>query len=132
MKKLRITINGKTYDVDVEILSEEGTPATAEPARRAAPRPSAAATPAPAAAPAPAPAPAAGGGAGDVPSPLAGLVVSVDVKVGDTVTEGQKLVTLEAMKMNTIVSASTGGTVKAIHVGQGDAVEEGQSLLSLA
>lgn len=131
MKKLRITINGKTYDVDVEILSEEGTHAAAEPARRPAPR-AAAAAPAPAAAPAAAPAPAAAGGEGDVPSPLAGLVVSVDVKVGDTVSEGQKLVTLEAMKMNTIVSASTGGTVKAIHVGQGDAVEEGQSLLSLA
>jgi biotin carboxyl carrier protein len=51
--------------------------------------------------------------------------------LGDTVEEGQQLLTLEAMKMNTIVSASSAGTVRVIHVAAGDAVEEGQPMLSI-
>lgn len=64
-------------------------------------------------------------------SPLAAVVVSVDVAVGQTVNEGDKLVTLEAMKMNTVVAAPHGGTVTAISIKQGDAVEEGQVLVSV-
>ena len=129
MKRLRITVEGKTYDVEVEMLDNGRGPGparqTAAPsARVAAPRPSA--KPA-----APKPAASAGGADGDVASPLAAVVVSVDVAVGDTVEEGQKVVTLEAMKMNTIVAAPAGGTVKAIHVAAGDSVEEGQALVSV-
>ena len=64
-------------------------------------------------------------------SPLAAVVVSIDVNVGDAVTEGQKVVTLEAMKMNTIVAAPAAGTVKAILVAAGDGVEEGQALVEV-
>ncbi len=60
------------------------------------------------------------------------MVVSIDVAVGDAVAEGQKVVTLEAMKMNTIVSAAAAGTVKAILVAAGDGVEEGQALIEIA
>ncbi|ADE53821.1 biotin/lipoyl-containing protein [Coraliomargarita akajimensis] len=130
MKRLRITVEGKSYEVEVELLDEGFTAAAP-----AAPRPASSArvsapvaTPKPAA-PKPAAAPA--GGAGDVPSPLAAVVVSVDVAVGDTVEEGQKVITLEAMKMNTIVSAPVAGTVSAINVAAGDAVEEGQSLVTI-
>jgi biotin carboxyl carrier protein len=63
---------------------------------------------------------------------LAAVVVSVDVAVGDAVSEGQTVITLEAMKMNTIVSASSAGTVGAIHVKAGDAVEEGQAMVSIS
>jgi len=133
MKQLRITIEGKTYEVDVEILGEEN-----EPVKRSAParsRPAAAAAPV-AAAPAPAAAPAAASsgpaGPGDVPSPLSGKVVSVDVKIGDTVNEGDQVITLEAMKMNTIVNAPTSGTVSAIHVEAGQSVDEGGALLTLS
>jgi len=66
-----------------------------------------------------------------VTSPLAAVVVSVDVAVGAAVEEGQKVVTLEAMKMNTVVTAHKAGTVKAIHVDAGDGVEEGQALIDL-
>ncbi|MFW6217491.1 MAG: biotin/lipoyl-containing protein [Verrucomicrobiota bacterium] len=128
MKRLKITVEGKTYEVEVELL-DEGTaapaPRRAAPARSAAPAPTAAPKKAAVSAPA-------AGAAGSINSPLAAVVVSVDVAVGDSVSEGQKVVTLEAMKMNTIVSAQQAGTVKAIHVAAGDGVEEGQALVDIA
>lgn len=130
MKHLRITIEGKAYEVDVEIIGEENEPVhrSATPARS---RPAAAAAPVAAAPVAPA-AGSAPAGAGDIPSPLAGKVVSVDVKIGDVVAAGDQVVTLEAMKMNTIVSAATSGTVTAIHVTAGQSVDEGGALLSVS
>lgn len=133
-KTLRISFNGKTYEVVAELLGEDD--AAPAPARVAAPAPvAAAAAAAPAAAapkPAAAPAHAAAGGAGVIPSPLAGKVVSIDVKVGQQVAEGAQLATLEAMKMNTLIYAPKGGTVAAVHANPGDAVEEGQPLLTLS
>ncbi len=126
MKKLRITVDGKTYEVDVEVLVDEDEAAMP---RRAAPVRSSAVA-APVAAPAKA-APAAAG-AGDVPSPLAAVVVSIDAQPGTAVKEGDKLITLEAMKMNTIVSAPAAGTVGTVHVKPGDSVEEGQVLVSMS
>ena len=60
------------------------------------------------------------------------MVVSVDVKEGDSVQEGDQLLTLEAMKMNTLVTSPQAGTVEKILVGPGDGVEEGQALLKLS
>ena len=128
MKRLRITVEGKAYEVDVELLDEGFAAPAARPSPCSSTRVAAPLAKAAPAAPKPV---ASGGGAGDVASPLAAVVVSVDVAVGDTVEEGQKVVTLEAMKMNTIVSAGKSGTVSAIHVAAGDAVEEGQSMLSI-
>lgn len=51
--------------------------------------------------------------------------------MGASVQAGDQVMTLEAMKMNTIVSAPAGGTVKAISVAAGDSVEEGQPLLTI-
>lgn len=64
-------------------------------------------------------------------SPLAGTVQKVDVAVGDSVTEGQTVVTLEAMKMLTTVVAPRAGTVKEIKVQAGGSVQEGQVLVVL-
>ncbi len=111
MKKLRVTVQGKSYDVTVELLGD------------------AVATPAPVPASA-APAPDTGGG-NEVPSPLAGKVVSIGVQVGQKVNEGDELMVLEAMKMNTHVYAPGAGTLTAILVQPGDNVEEGQSLATL-
>lgn len=130
-KQFRITLNDKTYEVVAEILGEEGdAPAAPAPgvARSARVASAAAVAPAPAPAPAAAPATTAEGG---VPSPLAGKVVSIDVPIGAAVTAGQQVITLEAMKMNTVVSAPAGGTVTAVHVAAGDSVEEGQALLTI-
>lgn len=132
MKKLRVTVAGKTYEVTVDIL-EETVVHSAAPAPVVAPAPAPVAPVAAAPAPAPAaPKAAAPAGAGTVPSPLAGKIVSVDVKVGDTVAEGAQLVTLEAMKMNTYVYAPRAGKVATVHVAPGDAVEEAGPLVTLA
>ena len=119
MKQLRITVAGQTFDVTVETIG--GT----------APE---AAAPAPVAAPAPTPAPAAPAAAGDgkpVPSPLSGKVVSLDVKPGTAVKEGDQILTLEAMKMNTVIYAPSAGTVTSFAVAPGDTVTEGQTLAFL-
>jgi len=136
MKKLRITVDGKVFDVSVELLDQvSSTTAAPAPAPVAAPAPAASAlvaasAPAPAPAHAPAPAPAAAG-AGDVPSPLAGKVVSLDVAAGASVKAGDQILTLEAMKMNTIIYAPASGTLTAFCVNPGDTVQEGQALAKI-
>jgi len=124
MKKLRVTVDGKTYDVLVEILDG---PAAHEPRQAAWSAPVASVHVA---------SPAAGGSAekaapGVVPSPLAGKVVSIEVQPGQHVEANQQLLTLEAMKMNTYVFAPHAGTVESILVKPGDAVEEGHGLVRL-
>jgi oxaloacetate decarboxylase alpha subunit len=66
-----------------------------------------------------------------VPSPLAGTILRVDVQVGDSVAEGELLLLLEAMKMETEIKASKAGTVCAVHVKKGDSVAVGYALLEL-
>jgi biotin carboxyl carrier protein len=118
MKKLRVTVEGKVYEVLVEIL-DEGT-------QTAAPMPVAPATVAPVAPAAPvSTAPKTSAAPGDVVSPLAGKLVSIDVKLGDTVAEGAQVATIEAMKMNTYIYAPKAGKITATLVTPGDGVEEG-------
>lgn len=130
-KTLRISFNGKSYEVVAEILGEDGS-AAARPAAASYASASAAAAPvAVASAPASSSAPRASGGAGEIPSPLAGKVVSIDAPVGTSVKAGQTVITLEAMKMNTVISAPIDGSVAAVHVAAGDSVEEGRLLMTL-
>lgn len=127
MDHLRITVEGKVYDVIVEKIDgneSAATPAPAQAVRSASPAAR------PAAAPAPAPKPVAAG-AGDAASPLAGLVQAIDAEVGTVVAEGELVLTLEAMKMYTPINAPMSGTITAIHVKVGDAVEEGQILYTI-
>jgi len=127
MKTLRITLEGKTYDVAVEVLGESAASAPAPQAQSYAPA-------APVSAPAPAasaPPPAAAGGAGAVLSPMAGQVMKIKVAVGASVSANQEVVVLEAMKMETPIYAPAAGTVQAISVKEGDAVAEGQTLLTI-
>lgn len=126
MKKLRVTVEGKAYEVLVEMLDESGF-ATAP--RSVAAAASVLAAPVAAAAPTSAAAPAVA--SGDVPSPLAGKLISIDVKVGDTIAEGAQVATVEAMKMNTFLYAPKAGTVSAILVMPGEGVEEGSALLRI-
>ncbi len=130
-KTLRITVNGKTYEVVAEILDDGGAPAFSPPAGAAPVRAADVAPVAAAPAPKPAPARPSGGAPGDVPSPLAGKVVSISAPVGSSVTENQVIIILEAMKMNTEVTAPISGTVRAVNVQPGDAVEEGQILITI-
>jgi biotin carboxyl carrier protein len=126
IKKLRITVDGKPFDVSVELLGENGT-TSPTPIAPVASAPVASA-PVVAPAPTPAPAPAAPAGAGSVPSPLAGKVVSLDVTPGTAVKEGDQILTLEAMKMNTIIYSPVAGTLTSFSVAAGDTVQEGQTL----
>ncbi|MDA1092135.1 MAG: acetyl-CoA carboxylase biotin carboxyl carrier protein subunit [Acidobacteria bacterium] len=67
----------------------------------------------------------------EVLAPLAGKVLSVAVKVGDSVEEDDELVVLEAMKMETVVYAPADGTVTAIQAQVGKQVEEDDPLMTL-
>ncbi|MCC5830523.1 MAG: biotin/lipoyl-binding protein [Phycisphaeraceae bacterium] len=133
--KLRITVQGVQYEVDVEVL-DDTLGAMPAPSASAAPR-TAPAAPAPAAAPARAkpaapkgPAPAAGPGDKEIKSPIAGNVFRVDVKPGDQVNADDTLLVLEAMKMETNVSSPIGGTVKEVLVKAGDSVTAGQTMVT--
>ena len=64
-----------------------------------------------------------------VKCPLPGTVLSIDVAVGDTVSAGQTLMVLEAMKMENNIDADRGGVVKQILVQQGATVMEGDNLI---
>ncbi len=129
-RTFKITVDGRPYTVTVEEIGELSPMTLPQPGDMAAARQAPAVPAAPAqAAPAPAAAPAAG--AGDEVSPLAGVVHSIDVQLGQQVAEGDKVATIEAMKMKTIVNAHASGKVTAIHVNAGDGVEPGQPLLTI-
>ena len=115
MKNYTITVNGNVYDVTVE---ETGSTSGAATPRRTAAKP--------AAAPA---APAASAGAGNIKieAGAAGKVFKIEKKVG----EGDTVLVLEIMKMETPVVAPEDGTVASIDVAVGDAVESGALLATL-
>ena len=129
-RKFKITVDGVPYIVSVIELVEEGVePAPAE--RRPAP----AAPTAPAAPAAPQPAPAASAASmspADKLSPLGGVVAAIEVAEGQDVTEGDRVATIEAMKMKTPISAHRTGKVTRIGVKVGDPVEAGQFLMTIS
>ncbi|MBM7615979.1 biotin/lipoyl-containing protein [Alkaliphilus hydrothermalis] len=133
MKKFNITVNGVSYEVDVEEIKDGAAPAP----RAAAPAPRPAAPAAPKAAPAAKPAakPAAPvaspAGATTVEAPMPGNIWKIEVKEGQAVKEGQVLLILEAMKMENEIMAPADGTVAAIHVSEGASVNGGDVLVSL-
>lgn len=125
--KLRVTVDGTAFDVDVDILEGSAPVAAAAPAAPAAPAPAAPAAPAAAPAPAASPAPAAGGKT--LPSPIPGTVVEINAKPGDEIAPNGTVVVIDAMKMNTPIAAPNGGKIKAILVNVGDAVTMNQPLV---
>jgi glutaconyl-CoA decarboxylase len=129
--KYKVTLNGKTYEVEVEVgkvvLLDEYE--ACAPAPAAAPAPVAA--PAPAAAPA-APAPVSLSDGEPVNAPMPGNILRVDVKEGDKVTAGQTLLILEAMKMENEITAPKDGTVVQVVTTKGAVVETGTPLVVLA
>lgn len=126
MKMLRITLEGKTYDVGVEVLDHAAptTPSISSTAPVAAPQPH---TP-PAALSRAIPATQDGK---VVTSPMAGQVFKCLVKRGDTVTHNQVVVVLDAMKMETPVVSPYAGTVRDVLAREGDAVDEGHPLVQI-
>jgi len=133
--KLRIAVDERVYEVDVEVL-EEQRPEPVVPTPYA-PYPATAAVPAQHAAPSSGDEGGDGGEAtsgSGVPckSPVNGVVVKVVVEVGQHIEAGAPLIILEAMKMQTSVTAPVAGTVASIRVEPGAAVKRDQVVVELA
>jgi methylmalonyl-CoA carboxyltransferase small subunit len=126
--KLKLTIDGKTYEVEVEASEAEARrPAYLPPAAAPAREPSFTA---------PSvvhPAAPAGGSAVDESkvcrSPIAGVVVRVSVQSGQTIQVNDVLMVLEAMKMETTITSPVAGQVAKVNAAVGDPVQGGQVLV---
>lgn len=137
MNRYKVTVNGTAYDVLVEDMG--GTQAAYAPVAQPAPAvvpaaaPVAAPQPVPApvaATPAPAPAPAPAG-ASVVEAPMPGKILKISVAVGASVSSGDVLLILEAMKMENEISAPVSGAVREIRAREGDSVNTGDVLVVL-
>jgi biotin carboxyl carrier protein len=130
-KKFRITVEGKQYVVTVEDITTDSAQGFYQDTAVVATPPSVVAAAPVAGAPAPTASSPGAAGPGDEVAPLGGVVQTVHVSVGQAVNEGDKLVSLEAMKMVTHVVARRGGKVLSIAVKPGDPVDAGQVLLTI-
>lgn len=136
--KLKITVHGVAYEVEVEVLDPGdgfAMPTALPPVRSTgaptpAPAPAARAVSAAASATS-ASSTAAPTGQGTVTSPIAGVVVELKCQVGQAVQKDQVVVVIEAMKMNTSIASPLSGTVKRILVAAGDSVREAQALVEI-
>jgi methylmalonyl-CoA carboxyltransferase small subunit len=123
--KLQISIDGKTYEAEVEVLEDDAMPrqmnyGTTQPAPVAA-------KPAPAAAQSQAPATEEAADEKKVcRSPVTGIVIKVNVEPGQVVEANDPIMVLEAMKMETNVTAHAAGKVKTVRVAKGDSVKVNQ------
>lgn len=123
--KLKITVHGVAYEVEVEVLDPgDGFVSPNLPDPREIPRAPHSAAPPPISRQ-----PATGVGANGVKSPVAGTVMELHCKPGDSVSAGDVVIVVEAMKMNTSITAPMAGRVKAVPVAVGDNVREGQMLV---
>ncbi|TQQ52753.1 oxaloacetate decarboxylase subunit alpha [Vibrio cholerae] len=110
-----VKVDGVVYDVEV---GPQGQLTSVVPVgQKAAPKPTVATTTQ---------------GAEAVAAPLAGTIFKIQVEQGDEVAEGDVLIVLEAMKMETEIRAARSGVIQELHVKEGDSVRVGASLLSLA
>jgi len=128
MRKLRISVDGKIFDVTVEILDE----GTSDEVLQAGVNPTATGPVSPGTSPAVPEQPSEIAESGIIKSPLPGKVVSVDVNPGDTLVRGDRLVTIEAMKMHNYINAPQAGKVSSILVTSGSTVEKGQALIKIS
>lgn len=133
--KYKVTLNNRTYEVEVEegkamLVDEYEAYAPAAPAPVAAAPVAAAPAAAPAAPAAPAGAALAAGEV--VKSPMPGNILKINVSQGQKVNEGDVLIVLEAMKMENEIVATKSGTVAQIVTAKGAVVEAGAPLVVIA
>jgi len=125
--KLRITVDQRTYEVDVEVADDDRSPASqAHAYAPAAPTVVSSVPP-----PAPRPPSPDGNVAEDkvCRSPVAGVVVRVNAQAGQQIQANDPLLVLEAMKMETNITSPVAGKVKAVNANVGDGVQVGQILV---
>ena len=116
--KLKITVDGDTYEVEVEAVESEAAPAVPQ---------GYVTQPLPIRVPAAPSRPLAPGDEEKVcRSPISGVVMRIAVRPGQTLQVGDILLVLEAMKMETNITSPVAGKIAAIKVGQGDAVQAGE------
>ena len=120
MKTYNITVNGVSYNVEVEelgasadtVVSRPTAPKASKPAaKKAAPKPT--------------------GGTGTVTAPMPGTILDVKVNVGQSVKAGDLLCVLEAMKMENEIVAPADGKVASVSVSKGDTVVSGDVLVTI-
>ncbi len=147
MKKFRVTVEGQTYEVEVEELNESGQPVagggstgassaggSAAGAGSARPASSSGGSGSAGGGGAAATADSSGAtaaGGGIIEAPIAGNVFDLKVSVGDKVEKGQVVMILEAMKMENEITADGPGTVKEIKANKGATVNAGDPLIVL-
>ncbi len=116
MRKFNITVNGKTYEVDVEEVGGSVSAPVSVPQAPSAPKASHASAPS---------------GSKAVKAPMPGTIVSVKVNVGDTVKNGDLVAVLEAMKMENEIFADCDGKVVAVNANAGTSVNTGDAIVSI-
>ena len=146
MREYKLTISGHSYTVSLLKVTDEEVVAevngvehtvtideikTVSPAASLPLCPTKAASPVSVEQPSVSPEPASIAGSGLMTSPIPGHILEVCVSVGDKVLEGQKLLVLEAMKLENIITAQRSGVVKKLLVSQGDAVTHGQAMVEI-
>ncbi len=144
MKHYRITLEGRTFDVEVlddprqrqvrvrvdgqvftvEAEAAEATSWEGDRTPSVLPEPVRAASPSLA--------PASAGAVGGIKAPLPGVIKSIAVRPGQQVAAGDELLVIEAMKMDNVIRATREGTVGVIHVTEGRQVAHGEPLLDWA
>ena len=127
MSKYRITVEGKTYEMDVELIGANGAVVAPAPVAKAA----APVVAAPKAAPAPAAAKPAEVGSGSVTAPMPGTILKVLKATGDAVKAGEVVLILEAMKMEIEITAPASGTIGSLNLTEGSTVAGGDLLFDV-
>ena len=128
-QEIKLDVNGTPYVVTVDKEMRTQKPRTTIVSNSPAPRVAAAAGDVQRAS---APNPNSAAGGTKVTTPLPGTILDVFVNVGDTVKAGQRVVLLEAMKMENNIEVDTDGTVTSVNVRKGDSVLEGDTLIVIS
>ena len=128
MSKYRITLEGKTYEMDVELIGANG--ACVQPVK-AAQAPAAAPKAAPVVSSAPQASKPAEAGTGAVAAPMPGTILKVLKADGDQVKAGDVVLVLEAMKMENEITAPSDGTIASLSLSEGSTVAGGDLLFEV-
>lgn len=136
--RFEVIVGDNTYEVGLsgdedmaEATITPGIPIKAGNAPKAVARVRNEPSPATDEAPAPRPAPrATTGKKGALNAPMPGVILEVNVKAGDTVTRGQQVAILDAMKMHNVIGAPRAGTIAEVFVNAGQSVNHGDAIVS--
>jgi len=128
MKKLMITVNGKRYEVDVEVVQDDEAIEVQPPFKPPVRTMTSYVTPV--TTPLPTKSKPSSADKKSLTSPINGVVLEIPVKEGQAVKENDILFVMEAMKMKTNISSPQTGKIKAVKVKVGDTIEAGKVLLT--